>query len=118
MKSKYSGLYALILLVAFSTFASAQNTIVKTKDTIANRTTTFDVKGITCQSDLSLITDKVKTLDGIVTVETFGKVGPTSSFKIVYDPSVVSREELVKTIEDSPSCDFPDQKPYKVKKKN
>ena len=115
MKSFISGFMTLLLIVAFSTNIKAQTADTSNADTVK---TVTKVKGITCSSDLPIITKNVKEVKGITTFESVSKPGPTTSFKVVYNPSIVSYEDLVKAVEGSPSCDFPDQKPYKVKKGN
>lgn len=116
MKLFISGLIALLLTAAFSATVQAQTVDTTVADTVTS--VTIDVKGITCGSDLPIITKNVKDVKGIVSCDPVGKPGPTTSFKVVYNPALVSYEELVKAVEGSPSCDFPDQKPYKVKKDN
>ena len=74
------------------------------------------VKGITCANDLNIIHGKVKELDGIYASDNQGEVGPATDIKVVFNPSVIDPESIYQRIEDSPSCDHPDQRPYKVKR--
>lgn len=116
MKSFISGLAALLLIVAFSATSNAQTTDTTIVDSV--KTVTLKVKGITCGSDLPIINKNVKLVEGVASCESVGKVGPTTSFKIAYNPLLISEKDIIKAVEGSPSCDFPDQKPYKVKEKN
>jgi copper chaperone CopZ len=116
MNSFTTGLLALLLSVAFSVTTKAQAVNTTTTDTV--KTVTFNVKGITCASDLPIINKNVENLKGVASCEAVGKAGPTTAFKVAYNPLLVSEKEIIKAVEDSPSCDFPDQKPYRVKGKN
>ena len=89
------------------------NTIQKT-DSI--KIITVKVGGITCGHDLTIIKNNVEKKNGILTCTIIGKPAATSSFEIKYNPSIISLEAIYREIENSPSCDYPDQKPYKVKK--
>ncbi len=116
MKSFISGLTALLLAVAFSATVKAQTVDSTAADTV--KTVTFNVKGITCGNDLPIINKNVKDLKGVASCQAVGKAGPTTAFKIAYNPLLISEKDIIKAVEGSPSCDFPDQKPYKVKGKN
>ena len=116
MKSFVSGLIALLSIAAFSATVQAQTVDTTVADTVT--TVTIDVKGITCGNDLPIITKNVNDVKGIAACEPVGKPGPTTAFKVVYNPSIASYKDVVRAVENSPSCDFPDQRPYRVKKGN
>lgn len=84
----------------------------------ADTITTIEVKikGVTCANDLNIIGNNLKELEGIVSSELVGEAKPTSKMEITYNPTLVVVDSIYARIEDSPSCDFPDQRPYKVKR--
>ena len=116
MKSCLTGFATLLLLVIFSATVKAQTSDSVAVDLI--KTVTLKVKGITCSSDLPIINKNVKDMKGVAACNPVGKAAPTTAFKISYNPLIITEEEIIKAVESSPSCDFPDQKPYKVKGKN
>lgn len=89
------------LLMAF-TFVMAETTLV------------VKVKGITCSTDLVMIADGVKKISGVSSCEV-KKQGPTTTFEIVFDAALTSKETIVAAIESTGSCENPDTRPYKVK---
>jgi copper chaperone CopZ len=99
----------LLLLTAISYGAVAQTAPV-VKDT----TITLKVKGLTCSNDLKTIAANVKEIKGVAECKA-GKLGPTSSYKITYNPAVVNKKELIAIIENTPGCGDGEEKPYKVK---
>lgn len=106
-------LYILIILCAFSTSAIAQSNTSQQSDSL--QTIQLKVKGITCSGDLLMITDHVEKKDGIKKCDAIGKMSATSTFEIIFNRNKISRADIVKSIEDTPSCDHPKEKPYRVK---
>jgi copper chaperone CopZ len=115
MKSFIPGLVTLLFIIALSTFGVAQSSDTQVMDTVVS--VTLNVKGITCGNDLPIINKNVMDLDGVASCNAVGKAKPTTVFTIDYNPNLISEKEIIMAVEDSPSCDFPDQKPYKVKGK-
>lgn len=81
---------------------------------LSDSTITVKVKGVTCSNDLKTLSDNVKELKGVSDCKP-GKMGPTSVFKITYNPALVSTKEIFKAIENTGGCSDPDDRPYKVK---
>jgi copper chaperone CopZ len=81
-----------------------------------NQQAEIQVKGITCNNDVNIISKHVEALPGVTSCSPKGKVGASSTLVVQFNPEETSIERIYATIEDSPSCDHPDQKPYKVKK--
>lgn len=79
--------------------------------------TSIDVKGITCGIDLTIICDQLSEVNGVVQCQKTENPKPTSNFIITYNKYLTSEEKIIAAIEDSSSCDSPDERPYKVKKK-
>lgn len=100
----------LFLVTLFISFGLAAQEV----DTVT--TIEVKIKGVTCANDLNIIGNNLQTLDGIVSSELIGKAKPTSKMEITYNPTLVVVDSIYARIEDSPSCDFPDQRPYKVKR--
>jgi copper chaperone CopZ len=100
-----------IFLIATPTIKTLSQTVTLARDT----TITLKVKGLTCSNDLKTIATNVKEIKGVTACKP-GKLGPTSSYKITFNPAVVNRNDLVAVIENTPGCGDGDEKPYKVKK--
>ncbi len=81
---------------------------------LTDSTITIKVKGVTCSNDLKTLADNVKLLMGVSDCKP-GKMGPTSIFKITYNPALVSTKEIYKAIENTGGCSDPNERPYKVK---
>ena len=109
--------FAIMLMVASTTVSYAQSkeeTKQATQTTTTVKTITPKVKGITCGSDLKTITANIKKLDGVTSCET-GKVGATTAFTIVYDPTLVTEEQIHHAIQNTGGCKNPNDRPYKLK---
>jgi copper chaperone CopZ len=102
----------LILLTVVVNHAIKAQTTTAPKDT----TITLKVKGLTCSNDLKTIAANVKEIKGVIECKV-GKLGPTSSYKITYNPALVTIKTVVAVIENTPGCGDGDEKPYKVKMK-
>lgn len=109
---KFSKIFvlAITLMLASTAVSYAQSNTEELKVTVIK----LKVKGITCATDLKTISANIKKLKGI-TVCKAGKAGPTSTFEISYDPTLVTKEEIHKAIEGTAGCHNPDERPYKVK---
>lgn len=103
-------IFLAILSIAINFTTQAQATTTS-KDT----TITLKVKGLTCSNDLKTIATNVTQIKGVTACKP-GKLGPTSSYKITYNPAVVEYKNVVAVIENTPGCGDGDEKPYKVKK--
>jgi copper chaperone CopZ len=101
--------FILAVLFCFVSDSAAQ---AQTADT----TITVKVKGVGCATDIQMIQANVNKLKGVNTCETV-KTGAITSFEVVFDPNMVQKEGIVQAIEDTPGCEDPDTRPYKVKDK-
>ncbi|MCO5950858.1 heavy-metal-associated domain-containing protein [Mucilaginibacter flavidus] len=116
MKSLFFTAAIAVCAIIFSTANSFAQTSAKLSHTGSKDSTiTIKVSGITCSGDLKMITNSVQKLPGVASCKQIGKMSPNSSFAIQFDPSKVTFPALVKTVEATPSCDYPDQHPYKAK---
>lgn len=111
--NSFNAFAVMCLAIIFSNSAFGQ-TITQQKDSV--KAVTIKVSGITCGMDLKIINDNVMKQNGVVSSESVGKAAPTSIFEVKYNPAIIPIESIYKIVENSPACDNPDQKPYKVKK--
>lgn len=103
----------IILIVLFTlTNVTFANNYQPYNDT----TITVKVKGVTCNGDLKTLSNNVKALKGVSNCVP-GKAGATSSFKVTYDPLLISLKEIHKAFENTEGCSDPNDRPYKVKTK-
>ncbi len=65
--------------------------------------------------DLKMISANVEKLEGVSTCESIKK-GPTTTFEVKYNPTLVTDKAIYAAIEGTGSCEDPDERPYKVKK--
>jgi len=116
MKLIKSFLLAFTVFTAATNLAFAQTTPThQTTDSL--NTATVKVKGITCSMDLKMISANVEKLNGVSSCKA-GKQGTTTTFEVKYKPALVTEKEIFAAIENTGSCENPDQRPYKVKQKN
>lgn len=105
--------WVFILWIGSSTGAFAQTEVAsQPADSVV--TQTVKVKGITCAMDLKMIAANVEKVAGVRSCEP-GNAGATTSFVIMYNPAVVTEKEIYLAIENTGSCEAPDERPYKVK---
>ena len=103
------------LIIAVLIFTAIGNkTFANNISPLTDSTITIKVKGVTCNNDLKTLADNVKLLMGVSDCKP-GKAGPTSVFKVTYNPALVSTKEIYKAIENTGGCSDPNEKPYKVK---
>lgn len=104
---------AIIIITATSNIAFSQAAAsVQTTDSI--ETTTIKVKGITCSTDLKMISASVEKVNGVSSCKA-GKQGTTTIFEVKYNPERVTEKEIFAAIESTGSCENPEERPYKVK---
>lgn len=109
MKSFKSFIFSCLILAANTNTTFSQNVSDSTK------VITVKVKGINCQMDVKTISDNISKVKGVNSCET-SKPGATTTFNVVYNPNKVSEKEIHLAVENTPGCEDPEEKPYKVKK--
>lgn len=108
-------LFILFTIFSFTAqIASAQTTESLTQQTATIKTSAIKVKGVTCKNDLVTIAGNVEKLKGVSACKA-DKAGPTTTFQIKFNPSLVSEKEIFAAIEATPGCEDPKDRPYKVK---
>ena len=120
MKSKFFYIVTIVLALIFTTSlsASAQNSKEQTQTTAESqhlKTIKIKVSGITCAGDCKDIQKVVAKMNGVSSCKQLGKPTATSVFEISFNPAVVSEKEIRKVVEDTPGCEKPEDRPYKVK---
>jgi copper chaperone CopZ len=113
MKFIISFVLAIIVLTATTNSGFAQTT-TSNQTTDSLKTTTVKVKGITCSMDLKMISANVEKLKGVSSFKA-GKQGTTTTFEVKYNPELITEKEIFTTIENTGSCENPDERPYKIK---
>jgi copper chaperone CopZ len=103
----------LVIAVLIFTAIGNRSFALNTKP-LSDSTITIKVKGVTCSNDLKTLSDNVKELKGVSDCKP-GKMGPTSVFKITFNPALVGTKEIYKAIENTGGCSDPNDRPYKVK---
>jgi len=102
-----------VMLISFQG-VFGQNNSDSTQVADSSITLEAKVKGITCAHDLKTIAGNITKLNGVSSCEVVKK-GPTSTYRISYDPKLVTKKEIIAAIEDTPGCKDPNDRPYKVK---
>ena len=106
--------FAMTLFVFMATSSAVQAQTASTSEVKEASTITVKVKGVGCQTDIKTISENVQKLDGVSSCSVV-KQGATTSFSVEYDADKVSKETIHATIEDTPGCKDPKDRPYKVK---
>ncbi len=101
-----------LVLASNTTFAQAATEQEQVSET--TKSIKAKVKGITCSTDLKMISANVEKLKGVNSCKDV-KAGPTTTFEIAYNPALVTEEEIYAAIQNTGSCENPDERPYKVK---
>lgn len=113
MKFIKSFVLAFIILTATTSIAFSQ-TANTNQSADSTKTITVKVKGVTCSMDLKMISANVEKLKGVSSCKT-GKQGTTTTFEVKFNPALVTEKEINTAIENTGSCENPDERPYKVK---
>ena len=112
---KFIKLFVLAIIVLTATANRAISQITTTNQTTDSlNTATVKVKGITCSMDLKMISANVEKVKGVSSCKA-GKQGTTTTFEVKYNPALVTEKEIFSTIENTGSCENPDERPYKIK---
>ncbi|MCI5058726.1 MAG: hypothetical protein MRY83_21620 [Flavobacteriales bacterium] len=114
MKNLFTILFSVIITLTSMPVALSQSPTKIVQNDNSKKKIQTKVKGITCKTDLKMISDNVEKLKGVSSCEA-SKTAATSIFDIIYDPSLISEKEIYSAIENTGSCENPNEKPYKVK---
>jgi copper chaperone CopZ len=117
MNSKYFSALFIASVLFISASSSAQNTKEQPQTSqIQTVKIKLKVSGITCSGDIKDIQKAVTELKGVADCKPVGKTAATSAFEVSFNPAVISEKEIRSKMEDTPGCDDPEARPYKVKK--
>jgi copper chaperone CopZ len=108
--------YCFAMFMAFLLIMGIQQSSFAQNASASEKTITIKVSGITCAHDLDIIKKNVERKKGVAACNKVGSAAATSTFEVKYNPLTVSVDTIYRAVEESPSCDYPDQHPYKVKK--
>ncbi len=109
-------LFALMIILSLPVFSQK-----KAEQSIASgqaqtfQTIKLKVSGITCAGDCKDIAKAVSKLNGVSSCKQIGNPSATSKFEVTFDPAVITKKDIQKKVEETPGCENPNDKPYKVK---
>jgi len=107
---------SVIIIGATAISANAQTSKETTQPASQTlQTIKIKVSGITCSGDCKDIQKSVSKLSGVTATKHIGKPAATSVFEITFNPALVTEKQIQKAVEDTPGCDDPAERPYKVK---
>ena len=118
MNLKYFSALLIALSIFFVSSVSAQTTKENSQAVASTQklqTIKLKVSGITCTGDCKDILKAINKMNGITSCKQIGKSSATSVFEVTFNPALVTEKEIRSKVEDTPGCDNPDEKPYKVK---
>lgn len=116
MNSRYFAALTIACCILFTAAASAQTSSTPaTSQTQKLQTIKIKVSGITCSGDCKDIQNSVAKLSGVASCKMIGKPSAKTMFEVSFDPAVVSEKEIRSKVEDTPGCENPNDRPYKVK---
>lgn len=115
---KFSKIFVLAITIMVAsttvTFSQTTNSTKSIQKADSTKTVAVKVKGVTCSMDIKMISANVEKLKGVSTCKT-EKQGPTTTFDVLYNPTMVTEKEIYAAIENTGSCETPNERPYKVK---
>ena len=118
MRSKFLYTPVLAIVLTMLSFCSASGQTTKEQPLPKDQTVKtikIKVSGITCKGDVKDIQNSVTKMKGITACKAVGKPSASSMFEVSFNPAIVSEKEIQKAVEDTPGCENPDDRPYKVK---
>lgn len=109
---------ALIIVISVSAVESFSQVPQETPAPAGPSLKTIKIKvtGITCKGDCKDIQESIGKLNGVTATQQIGKPAATSMFEISFNPALVTEKQIRQSVEDTPGCDDPEKRPYKVKK--
>ena len=105
---------SFVAIVATSNLAysqTASNALPKLEEV---KTFKVKVKGVGCSADVKSIEENVQKLAGVSKCKSIKK-GAITTFEVTMSPSMVTEKQVFASIEDTPGCQDPKDRPYKVK---
>ena len=108
----------IISIITFVVFATINTAATAQTATDTLKMATIKIKGISCPMDLPIIKKKLVNQEGIDDVNYSEVKSEAVIFTVKYHTSVITEKQIRTTIENAPSCDNPNEKPYKVKSFN
>lgn len=113
MKHSKLIILAFTVLIATTELSFSQTTSInQTVDSLT--TAIIKVKGVTCPTDLNMISTAVDKVQGVRSCEV-KKQGAVTTLEVKYDLRWVTKKNIVAAIENTASCENKDERPYKVR---
>ncbi len=103
----------LSIIIALMTIAYGNSIFALTKDTV--KTSTVKVEGITCELEMTDIKKKLINQPGVDEVTYSKGASGMVTFTVKYHTSIITAKKIKEVIESAPSCENPNEFPYKVK---
>ena len=107
-------LTAAFMFLAAATEPAQSQTTASAPTTDSLKTATVKVKGITCATDLKMISANVEKVKGVNSCKA-GKQGPMTTFEVRYNPALATEKDIFASIENTGSCENPNDRPYRIK---
>ena len=98
--------FLFCLATPFSSLAQGAEKATESMEVSKSQTITVKVKGIGCSRDVKAIATNVETLAGVAQCKV-GKKGATTSYKVTFDPTLVTRTQIEATVEGTPGYKNP-----------
>jgi copper chaperone CopZ len=118
MKPKFlKAILSIFVFIMSCSISGIAQTTKETPQTTAQtlKTVKLKVSGITCGNDCKDIQKVVSQLNGVTSCKQKGKPNATSIFEVTFNPAIITEKEIRNVVEDTPGCESPDDRPYKVK---
>ena len=103
----------ILILIVFALCISGNAKAQTAHDSTA--TIKIKVKGIICNMDFPLIKKKLINQEGVDEVAFSEIKSGAVVCTVTYHPLIISEEKISKAIEAAPSCENPNQYPYRAK---
>jgi copper chaperone CopZ len=110
MKFSLSIFFSICCMVLFTTNLSAQTAATSTNQT----TISVKVTGVGCSTDVKTIASSVEKMAGVSSCVA-AKRGAVTHFDVSYNPDMVCEDDIYQTVQATPGCKNPNDRPYRVK---
>ena len=102
-------LISILIVFVFSNISHSQTKA----DTV--KTATIKIGGIACNMDMPIIKKKLLNQEGVDEATYSEAKSGSVIFTVKYHSSIITEKKIREVIEAAPSCDNPNELPYKVK---
>jgi copper chaperone CopZ len=110
MKYSLSIFFSICCMALFTTNLSAQTATAST----SQATISVKVTGVGCSTDVKTIATSVEKMAGVSSCVA-AKRGAVTHFDVSYNPDLVCEDDIYQTVQATPGCKNPNDRPYRVK---